>query len=215
MQQHAVAKAADDGGLSSVLAAVCHNDAAAVSIVQHGHSGSAVVWQAEEALRSTQLHDSVPVKIKVPVQEPIKLPPWGSRAAARPPVQQSAGEAVCHCHAPCCSISARCCKLHPRAVLECVITICTCTSTTSSWQHIGLYYAVVRKQRGVDDSEAGRARAEMMRLTRLRAQLELVVTRLQKDKAAFEAYKVHMVAVPAPADWNLNGFRSERVSGTP
>ncbi len=30
----------------------------------------------------------------------------------------------------------------------------------------------------------------MMRLTRLRAQLELVVTRLQKDKAAFEAYKV-------------------------
>ena len=42
----------------------------------------------------------------------------------------------------------------------------------------------------VDNSEAGRARAEMMRLTRLRAQLELVVTRLQKDKAGFEAYKV-------------------------
>ncbi len=41
-----------------------------------------------------------------------------------------------------------------------------------------------------DNSDAGRARAEMMRLTRLRAQLELVVTRLQKDKAAFEAYKV-------------------------
>ena len=40
----------------------------------------------------------------------------------------------------------------------------------------------------------------MMRLTRLRAQLELVVTRLQKDKAAFEAYKVLIRLCLCPAD---------------
>ena len=51
-----------------------------------------------------------------------------------------------------------------------------------------------------DNSDAGRARAEMMRLTRLRAQLELVVTRLQKDKAAFEAYKVKFPS-PLPHLW--------------
>ena len=90
-QQHAAAPAEDDdGGLGSVLAAVCGNAAVAVSTAQQGAEESTVVWEAEAAL------DRLPAKVRVPAQEPITLPPWGSRAAARPPAQQPLGENSLH-----------------------------------------------------------------------------------------------------------------------
>ncbi len=99
-QQHAATPAEDDdGGLGSVLAAVCHSAGTAVSTAQQGNAESSVLWEAEAALHR------LPAKVRVPAQEPITLPPWGSRAAARPPAQQPPGEAlpcepVLHGHIP-------------------------------------------------------------------------------------------------------------------
>jgi len=99
-QQHAAATAEEvDGGLASVLAAVCDSAAMAVSTAHQGHAESSVLWQAEAALHR------LPAKVSVPAQEPITLPPWGSRAAARPPAQLPLGEAlacdpVLHGHIP-------------------------------------------------------------------------------------------------------------------
>ena len=87
-QQHAATLAEDDdGGLASVLAAVFDGAAMAVSTAQEGNEQSSVLWEAEAALHR------LPAKVRVPAQEPMTLPPWGSRAAARPAPQQPLGEA--------------------------------------------------------------------------------------------------------------------------
>ena len=93
VQQDAAAAATDDGGLESVLAAVCQHDASSVRMAGQGNNENPVLWAAEEALQMSQLRRA-PAKIKVPAQEPITLPPWGSRAAARPAAQQPLGEAA-------------------------------------------------------------------------------------------------------------------------